>query len=162
MNVILCGFMGCGKTVVGQALATLRGMEFLDMDAVIAKEQKMEIKDIFAQLGESYFRVLEHQLCCTIGEVNQLVVSTGGGVMSFARNVEPLKANGTVVFLDVPFPVLVQRVAGGESRPLFQDETKAKALYEERIALYRSAADKTVDGTGTVEAVAQRINELLR
>lgn len=160
MNLILCGFMGCGKTTVGQALANERKMDFVDMDTVIAKEQKMEIKDIFMQFGESYFRVLEHQLCSTIAESNQLVVSTGGGVMTFARNVEMLKSTGTVIFLDVPFFVLAKRVAGSD-RPLFQDQQKARALYDERISLYRSAADFIIDGADTVDAVVKKIISLL-
>ena len=60
-NIILCGFMGCGKTTVGQHLARLTGLSYVDLDAEIEFEQGVPIPEIFAAQGEPYFRDLEHQ-----------------------------------------------------------------------------------------------------
>ena len=62
-NIVLCGFMGSGKTVVGKELAKILGVKFVDTDELIEKEQGVAIKAIFAIHGEDYFRDLEHEVC---------------------------------------------------------------------------------------------------
>ena len=87
-NIVLCGFMGSGKTVVGRELAKILGVKFVDTDELIEKEQGVAIKAIFATHGEDYFRDLEYEMCKKVAKMNGVVVSTGGGAMTFERNVE--------------------------------------------------------------------------
>ena len=91
-NIVLCGFMGSGKTVVGRELAKIMGAKFVDTDELIEKEQGVAIKAIFAAHGEDYFRDLEYEMCKKVAQMKGAVVSTGGGAMTFVRNVEAIKA----------------------------------------------------------------------
>lgn len=157
MNLILCGFMGCGKTTVGQALAAATNRSFVDTDAMIIQEQGLPIHQIFDTRGEAYFRALEQEACRRLGGQDGLVISTGGGMLTVRQNVELLKQNGTIFLLDVPFPLLAERVGDGGGRPLFQDRSKAEALYDTRLPLYRSAANHVVDGSKPVDLIVDEI-----
>ena len=121
MNIILCGFMGCGKTTVGTELAKIMGRRFIDTDEMIERQQGIAIKAIFTVHGEEYFRDLEHQCCKEISSLKNCVVSTGGGALTFQRNVDVLKNGGKIVFLDTDFDVICDRIGNSNNRPLFQD-----------------------------------------
>ncbi|MGN1122960.1 MAG: shikimate kinase [Eubacterium sp.] len=159
MNIILCGFMGSGKTVVGGELAKIMGRKFIDTDELIEQQQGVAIKAIFAVHGEDYFRELEHECCKQIAQMKNCVVSTGGGAMTFQRNVDALKKTGKIVFLDADFDVICDRIGNSSTRPLFQDREKAKALYDERKSKYLSAADIVVDGNMSARKTAMTIAE---
>ena len=162
MNIILCGFMGSGKTTVGLELAKIMGRKFIDIDEMIEREDGIAIKAIFTVHGEDYFRDLEHECCKKISQFKNCVVSTGGGALTFERNVTALKQGGKIVFLDSDFDVICQRIGDSKSRPLFQDREKAKALYLERRPKYLSAADYVVDGNMSVRKTALEIAEMFR
>ena len=105
MNIILCGFMGSGKTVVGTELAKITGRKFVDTDEMVEKKQGVAIKAIFATRGEEYFRDLEWEVCKEVAQMKDAVISTGGGAMTFQRNVDAVKNSGKIVFLDADFDV---------------------------------------------------------
>lgn len=156
-NIILCGFMGSGKTVVGKELAKIMGCKFVDTDELIEQEQGVAIKAIFATHGEDYFRDLEFEMCKKVGEMKNCVVSTGGGALTFERNVKAIKKGGKVVFLDASFPVICDRIGDSTTRPLFQDKEKAKALYDERKSKYVAASDYVIDGDMSARKTALEI-----
>ena len=162
MNIILCGFMGSGKTVVGTELSKIMGRKFIDTDEMIEEQQGIAIKAIFAAYGEEHFRDLEHDCCKKIALMKNCIVSTGGGAMTFERNVEALKASGKVVFLDADFDVICDRIGDSSNRPLFQDKQKAKALYDERKSKYFSAADIVIDGNMSARKTALEIASLFK
>ena len=161
-NIILCGFMGAGKTVVGRELAKITGRRFIDTDEWIAREQGMAIEAIFAARGEEYFRELEHEACRHISQLKNCVVSTGGGALTFERNVEAFKKKDRIVFLDASFEVICDRIGDNTSRPLFRDKEQAKALYEERKSLYEAAADCVVDGDMSARKAALTLAQMLK
>lgn len=161
MNFIFCGFMGCGKTTVGHALADRLHRKFVDTDQLVEAKQGMTISQIFDTRGEAFFRKLEQEACRTVSMEKNRVVSTGGGALTIPENVALLRQTGKIILLDVPFAVLAQRVGAGIDRPLFRDPAKANALYEARMPLYRAAADIVIDGDGTPEQVVQRILDTL-
>lgn len=161
-NIVLCGFMGSGKTVVGRELAKIMGAKFVDTDELIEKEQGIAIKAIFAAHGEDYFRDLEYEMCKKIAQMKGAVVSTGGGAMTFARNVEAIKQGSKVVFLDASFDVICDRIGNSTTRPLFQDREKAKRLYDERKDKYLAAADYVVNGDMGARKTALEIADLFR
>ena len=111
MNIILCGFMGSGKTVVGTELAKITGRKFVDTDEMVEKKQGVAIKAIFATRGEEYFRDLEWEVCKEVAQMKDAVISTGGGAMTFQRNVDAVKNSGKIVFLDADFDVICKRIA---------------------------------------------------
>lgn len=162
MNIVLCGFMGSGKTTVGLELAKIMGRKFIDTDDMIEREQGVAIKAIFTVHGEEYFRDLEFACCKKISAMKNCVVSTGGGALTFKRNVDALKQGGRIVFLDADFDVICQRIGNTRTRPLFQDREKARALYDERRPKYLSAADYVVDGNMSARKTAMEIAEMFR
>ncbi len=162
MNIALCGFMGCGKTCVGKELAKLLGRKFVDTDELIEKEQNKTIKQIFADSGEAYFRELEFEMCKKAAHMNNAVISTGGGAMTFQRNADALKMGAKIVFLDTSFDIICQRVGDASTRPLFKNKENAKKLYNERKEKYIDAADFIVDGDLNARKIAAQIAELCR
>jgi shikimate kinase len=164
-NIILCGFMGCGKSTVGRNLAKMTGRKFLDMDNYIEETAGMTIPEIFEQQGESGFRELEHRACQALSERSGLIVASGGGALTFERNVAVFRGRDTVVLLDVPLETIRQRLAHDTTRPLLQrpDRDEAmQALYEQRLPLYQKAADVTVPGRSTPYQTAQAMLQTLK
>ena len=146
-NLILCGFMGSGKTTVGRRLAKMLERPFLDIDAYIEEKQGMTITDIFAQQGEEAFRRMEREACAELAAQDGLIIGCGGGTVLREENARLLKQNGIILLLDVPLPLL-------------QKLNRAKVisdLYKERIPLYRAAADYRVRPRKTVYQTAQYI-----
>ena len=127
-------------------------MNMIDTDAYIEKKQGMKISEIFDKYGESYFRDLEYEACCELSEKSGIIISTGGGALTFERNVEALKKNGTIVLIDVPVDTIKERLKNDTTRPLLQRPDRDKAmqeLYDKRLPLYKSAADVVVSGRNT-------------
>lgn len=162
MNIILCGFMGSGKTVVGSELAKIMGRRFVDTDELIEEEQGVAIKAIFAMYGEEHFRDLEYECCKNVSRLKNCVVSTGGGALTFERNVEALKESGKIVFLDADFDVICDRIGDNTNRPLFQDREKARALYDERKSKYLACADIVIDGNMSARKTAMDIADMFK
>lgn len=161
-NIILCGFMGSGKTVVGKELAKITGRRFVDTDELVEKKQGIPIKAIFEIYGEDFFRDLEHEVCAETSELKNSVISTGGGAVTFERNVDALKKGGKIVFLDADFDTICARIGDSTTRPLFQDSEKARALFDERRPKYEAAADIVIDGSMSAYKTAMTLAEMLR
>ena len=162
MNIVLCGFMGCGKTVIGRELAKIMGRRLIDTDEQIEREQGVSIKAIFATRGEEYFRELEHEICVRAAQVRNCIISTGGGALTFENNAEALKKTGRIVFLDTDFDTICERIGDSSSRPLFRDKESARALYDERRGKYLEAADIVVDGNMSARKTALDIAAMFR
>lgn len=164
MRVYLTGFMGAGKTTVGGLLARRLEWPFVDLDARVEESAGMTVRDLFASRGEAAFRALEHQALAATLELEDAVVATGGGTLTFAANRDLVRNRGLVVWLNPPFAVIRERIGvlGKGDRPLFRDQQQAAALFQERLPAYRTA-DVTLD-VGTAEQpqeVAGRIELLL-
>jgi shikimate kinase len=139
-NIYLVGFMGSGKSTVGKILAEKLNMNFIDIDKLIEEKEGMKIKDIFEQKGESYFRELERKQIEAIVNQEGLVVSTGGGLGANLDNMNLMKKNGDVVWLDVSLNTVLDRLKNDQDRPLLkQPIEKIKQLFEERKNVYRLA-----------------------
>ncbi len=154
-NIVLIGMPGCGKSTLGRLLAERLGRRFVDCDAEIERIAGMPIPDIFKKYGEEDFRARETEALAAICRESGLVIATGGGAVTRARNLPLLSQNGRVVFLDTPPDDLP--LAG---RPLSQQKTPA-VLYAERLPLYRAAADVTVAITRNIEDNMKKIEEVL-
>ena len=151
-NIVLCGFMGCGKTTVGRNLARKSGRKFIDMDSYIEEKAGMRVSEIFDKYGESRFRDMEHDACVELAGAKGLVIASGGGAFTYQRNIDAFKGKDKIVLLDVPLDVIAQRLKNDTTRPLLQREDKEEAmreLYEKRLPVYLSAADITVSGKNT-------------
>ncbi len=151
-NLILIGFMGAGKTTAGKLLAREKKMRFLDTDERISSEQGREIRDIFAEDGEAYFRNLETELLERMQEDTAgAVISVGGGMPVRKRNRELLQSLGCVVYLSASKQTILGRVQGDKSRPLLSGdnlEKKVEQLLKDREAIYRLTAHVEVRTDG--------------
>jgi shikimate kinase len=151
-NVILCGFMGCGKSTIGKNAAKKTGRRFVDMDEYIEKQAGKTVAEIFAERGEEGFRELEHEACIELSKNRNLIVATGGGALTFERNVEVFRGTDTIVLLDVPLRVIRLRLRYDKKRPLLQRPDRDKViteLYNSRMPKYLAAADVVVKGEST-------------
>ena len=141
-NIYLIGFMGTGKTVVGEILAKKMDKEFIEMDAVIEDKQGLEIVDIFSQQGEDYFRSLEKVLLGELSEREDLVVSCGGGLVCDQENLKLLKETGVVFALTASVSTIYQRTKKYSHRPILNvdnPQEKIKQLITKRASCYAQA-----------------------
>src|SRR5690554_4149804 len=98
-NIVLIGMSGAGKSDKGKYLAKKLGWKFIDTDEIIADKYKTSIDNIFCDFGEDYFRDIESDLIKEISSLNNTVISTGGGVVTRAINIDYLRQNGYIFLL---------------------------------------------------------------
>lgn len=146
-NVVLIGMPGAGKTTLGQALAKALGKTFFDSDDEIVKSAGLLIPEIFAKEGEEGFRNREEEAILSLSGKQGAVIATGGGAILRDSNVDHLKGNGRLVFLDAPLDSLLST----SSRPLSSTPADLKRRYEERYDLYRAVCDFCIPVTRSVE-----------
>jgi shikimate kinase len=163
-RVYLVGFMGSGKTTVGRRLAERLGVPFVDLDAAYEAMAGETVRSTFETRGEAFFRERETELLKGTGAFPAAVVALGGGTIAFPENLAFVKRHGVSVFLDVPFDVLAERLAGKSAdRPLFRTPAEARLLLEARLPFYRMADwAVSVNGEMTVDEVAARVEAVLR
>ena len=155
MNIALIGMPASGKTTVGKELSEKLNKNFVDSDDEIVKAENKEILEIFEKFGEDYFRNIEKNVIKELSILNSQIISTGGGAVLNPENIENLKGNSRVYFLDRPLDMLIT----SSDRPLSSNRVDLEKRYNERYELYKSSADIIVDGGKTVEEVAKIIEE---
>ncbi|MBL0686834.1 MAG: shikimate kinase [Sulfurospirillum sp.] len=144
-NIIIIGFMGVGKGTVARALAKKNNMFVIDSDDLIESMENREIKTIFKEDGEQYFRNLETKTAKWLNKhVTNTIISTGGGFFK----VDGLNKIGKVIYLMSSFESIIQRIKAQTNykkkfnkRPLLKDIDRAKKLFNERVSLYEAKAD---------------------
>lgn len=163
-NIVLCGFMGSGKTVTGRLVAKQLERKFIDLDEWIEQRQGLSVKEIFARYGEARFRQLETEAAEELGRSDGLVIACGGGTVLRPENTAALKANGMIFYLRVSADTVKRRLKNDSTRPLLAGDRDAAvdALLAAREPAYRAAADDTVDADGTAEQAAGEIIDIYR
>lgn len=143
--LILIGFMGVGKTVVGRQAANAINSKFLDLDEVIEKNTNQTIKEIFKVDGESVFRELEYDVLQSSITLDNYVISTGGGIIEFSKSYKLLQDTEQVIWLKASFETIKNRLNSDDihSRPLF-DETVFDR-FNRRQKMYETVANFTVE-----------------
>lgn len=149
MNIILIGFMGCGKSTIGIKLSYYLRTPLLDTDKLIEKKAQTTISEIFAKQGEPAFRDME-TACIRdlIEEKGSYIISTGGGLPMREENAELLHKLGKVVLLRVKPETVYARLKNDTTRPLLQGdnpEQKIRDLMAVREPVYEACADVIVD-----------------
>jgi len=161
-NIALIGFMGVGKTAVGQALAEKLNKEFIELDALIEQKAGKSIPGIFQQDGEIAFREIEIEATKEIASKKNLVIACGGGIVLNKINIDRLKKESVIVYLTAsPSVILKRTLSDGETRPLLNvtDKTsKIRGLLSFRKPFYERAADIKINTSKPdIAAVTEQI-----
>ncbi len=161
-NIVLIGFMGTGKTVTGRALAKKTDMELVDMDSIIEERQGRAIADIFATDGEPAFRAMERELARELSLRENLIISTGGGIVLNPDNLRAFESTGLVVCLTASSATIFDRLKHDTTRPLLSGDKKNQIgeILERRQPLYDAIAHQIDGDTLGPEARADRILQL--
>ncbi len=154
-NIVLIGMPGVGKSTIGQILSDKLKFELVDTDKLIVEREGCEISDIFSNKGEDYFRDLESSVIKEASLKKNIIISTGGGAILRDENVKALKAYGRLYFLNRDLNSLKPT----SDRPLADDFCKLQKLYNERLPIYKKAADETINGDKGIDF---EISEILR
>jgi shikimate kinase len=166
-NIYLIGMPSSGKSILGKELAKHIRYRYLDTDKIITKGAGKDVKSIFSEFGEPYFRQLEHDTLLGIRDNSKLVISTGGGMPCFNDNISYIKQHGISVFLDVPVEVIYERIKrhSANDRPLL-DKEKTDVLQTlrekqaERLQFY-SQADFRLKGEANVHELLDILKPFL-
>jgi shikimate kinase len=145
MNLILIGMRGSGKTSIGRRLAATLQRPFFDTDQLIEQQIGEPIPRYVGRVGWDPFREVEHQVICRMAQQRQAVISTGGGALTYARNIDVLKPSGVVILLAANPVTLARRLERSYVRPpLTQEqnlEAEMYALWRQREPIYRRVCD---------------------
>lgn len=152
-NIVLMGMPSCGKSSVGARLSELTGRELVDTDALAVKMAGVDIPGMFARGGEAEFRSVERRAVAEAARRSGILIATGGGAVLDPLNAERLKQNGVLVFLDRPLDMLITT----DDRPLSRDPAALAKRFEERYPIYTRVCDIRIDGSGSVNEVAEQV-----
>lgn len=156
-NVALVGMPGCGKSTVGKLLAERLGKSFVDTDTLVEQAAGKPIPEMIANEGETAFRDREQAAVAEAGKQLSRVIATGGGAVLREDNRRALRQNARVVFLERPLEKLATN-----GRPLSRGGAALAALYEQRLPLYRAAADVTVAVEDDPAVTCNKVLEVLK
>ncbi len=154
-TIVLIGMPASGKTTVAGLLADETWREVIDTDDRIVAEIGMPIPEIFEQEGEAKFREYESEVIRAVAQDTGKIISTGGGAILDPVNIERLKRNGKIYFIDRP----LEKLLPTKDRPLSSTREAIEMRYAERYGLYLKYADVRIDADRTAEQTAQLIKE---
>ena len=159
-NIVLIGMPGCGKSTIGYRMSQKINYSFFDADKYLEEKENRIISDIFSKEGEEYFRKLEMKYLKDLSKKEQIIISTGGGAVKKKENIDILKQNGIIIFLDRTIEDISKE--NHENRPLLQNIENLWKLYDERINLYRKYADIIIKNDDDMNVIVERIITTLK
>ena len=159
-NIVLIGMPGCGKSTIGYRMSQKINYSFFDADKYLEEKENRIISNIFSKEGEEYFRKLETKYLKDLSKKEQIIISTGGGAVKKKENIDILKQNGIIIFLDRTIEDISKE--NHENRPLLQNIENLWKLYDERINLYRKYADIIIKNDDDMNVIVERIITTLK
>ena len=159
-NIVLIGMPACGKSTIGYWLSKKIDYPFLDADKYLEEKESKIISDIFSNEGEEHFRELETKYLKELSEKEGIIISTGGGAVKKKENIDILKRNGIVIFLNSAIIDISRE--NHENRPLLQNIENVQKLYDERINLYKKYADIVINNNDDMDVIVDRIVTVLK
>jgi shikimate kinase len=162
MNIVLIGYRGTGKSVVGRLVAERLRMKCISMDGRIVEKAGMSIPDIVANHDWKTFRDMESEITRELAKLDNIIIDTGGGVIERPENIDALKVNAVIIWLKASAGVIVSRIEAGTERPSLTGEKsfteEVTEVLERRTPKYKNAAQYEIDTEQlTPEQVADRI-----
>ncbi len=163
-NIVLTGFMGSGKSSVGKLVAKDLNYTFYDMDTVICERAGKTVQQIFDQFGEEYFRDLESEVARDLAKTKLSVIACGGGTVLRPSNIDCLRENGIIFFLDTPIHVIEDRMVLLAGRPLLVGATpiQLRKIFEKRKEFYENNDFSIHTENKKISAVAAEISEIYK
>jgi shikimate kinase len=159
-KVVLIGMPGCGKSTIGRLVSKELNLKFIDMDKYIEDMTSKTIPELFEK-GEDYFRDFETLACKELSEKNNILISSGGGVVKRKENIEILKKEAYIIFIDRPLEDLLNDVDISKRPLLKEGKEKIVKLYEERYELYKSSTDEIVKNDKGIRDTVNGIKEII-
>ena len=162
-NIVLVGFMGTGKTVVGRDLAVKMSMKYISVDEEIEHREQRSIKEIFAAEGEVYFRSVEKEIIKSLSSLTGQIIDCGGGAILDEENLKNLKPSGFVFCLWAEPDEILKRVSSCSDRPLLavaDPRKKIAELLKKRKSSYLKAefhVDTTKKSPGEIASEIRRM-----
>lgn len=157
MNIVLIGMPGAGKTTITKLLSNKWNKEYLSIDQEIEKKEQLPIKEIFLFYGEKHFRDIEQSLTQQIGLCQGKIIDTGGGIVLNESNIFSLKKNGILVYIDRG----LDNIQLNKERPLAQNYSDLKQLYQQRKDRYERYCDIKIDNNLSIHQVLEKIQEAI-
>ena len=152
-NIVLIGMPASGKSTVSELLADALSREACDTDDMIKEARGVSIPEIFKNEGEIAFRDYESDAVALASKKNNSVIATGGGAILRRENVNMLRQNGIIFFIDRPCEKLIPTI----DRPLASDVEAIRKRYDERYGIYVASADVVIDADDTPVNIAKKI-----
>lgn len=148
MNIVLIGMPGAGKSTLGVLLAKALGMDFVDTDLLIQQSEGLLLQQIIDRDGLARFMALEEAVICALSAGNA-VIATGGSAVYSQKAMQALHRHGKIVYLHTALSEIERRVTNITSRGIVLPQGATMAdIYAERLPLYQSRTDSTLDCTG--------------
>ena len=162
MHIFLVGMAGAGKTSLGRRLAQNLNRPFVDTDQRVSEMLGMSVNDIFATLGEAFFRNAETGALIELVGQPPCVVSTGGELCTFSENVTIMKNHGIIIHIDRPLDQIISDIKV-DRRPLLSGGTHEDVIhqYNRCIGHYRAAADYRLDNSKGFTVGIKNLTELV-
>ena len=129
-RIFLIGYMGCGKTTAGKRLSEKYNLNFIDLDYYIEQRYLKTIAQLFGENGENGFRKIEQDLLKEVAEIENVIISTGGGTACFFDNIELMNRKGETVYLKASAAELASYLSSplAKNRPLLSGKTDDELL----------------------------------
>ncbi len=154
-NIVLTGMPGSGKTTIGKRLAADLDLRFIDVYELIVEKTKKSISGIFGEIGEVGFRKIESEAISEISSVQGAVIATGGGAVLDIQNIDLLKENGKIYFIDRD----INEIAATSDRPLSSNRKDLEKRYSERYDIYCERCDRHIKINNSIEDNVERIKK---
>ena len=165
MRLLIIGPMASGKSTIGLKLANRLNLDFVDTDQQVEDRAGAEISWIFDIEGESGFRIREEEILKEVCLNDEIVISTGGGIIIEKNNRKLISESGVVIYLEVSIQTQLERTLVDKSRPLLDNKDKEqtlKNLKKQRTPLYEEIANITIEaGDRSNNQVVEEILKLL-
>ncbi|OCA98493.1 shikimate kinase [Clostridium beijerinckii] len=159
-KVVFIGMPGCGKSTIGRLVSEELKINFIDMDNYIENMTSKTIPELFEQ-GENYFRDFESLACRELAKEGKVIISSGGGVIKRTENIDVLKEESFIIFIDRPLEELLGDVDISKRPLLKEGRERIIKLYEERYELYRLCADKVIRNNREIGDIVNEIKEVI-
>ena len=160
-NVSFIGMAGCGKSTIGNAVASRFNLSFIDTDLLIEKSLDMSLENIKKERGYEFIRAAEHQVIMHLDQ-SYKIISTGGSAVYSINAMNYLKSFSKIIYINTPLEIIMKRINTGQGRGLaVPDGMSVSEVYSERKPLYEKFAEYTLDGSESIEGLIKLTENII-